>query len=721
MPRPLASRNSIAVLYRAAGEAMKPLGQSRVLNLLPLLMGALAFFMVIGPRVLDPQNIAWLGNSDPATHYLGWLFFRQSPWSFPIGLNPSYGLELSNSIVFSDSNPLLAFVFKPFASWLPESFQYFGIWLLACFMLQAWFAWKLVGLMTPHIAVRALGAALFLFVPPMILRMTVHLSLGGHFLILAALYLNLHPALRRRRLAWGALLAAAALIHAYFLAMIALIWLADLAAQYVKRRLSLGAAVVELGLLFSLVTLCCWQAGYFTVERAGVTSDGFGLFRANVLTLFNPQNWSYALKNLPGALGDGDGFAFLGTGLIVLSIGAFAGWLRGNTGLGSALYKRPMLGGALIGLTIFSFSNHVAIGSFEFGYSLPPQVISIANIFRASGRMFWPIYYVVIFAIIFLIVRAHTPRTAAYLLGVALLIQVFDTHSGWSDVRKKFMVKPASEWATPFVDPFWKNAASRYQRVRWIVPQNLSPHWLSVSAFAGLHHLPTDAAYLGRMSMKQWRQADEKATLALASGKYDPDSLYLMDNRAMLRALGSVDTSADLFARIDGFTVLAPGWKQCSECPQLTSEQAPTAAPLEAGHTVRFDQRDSGTAYLAKGWADAEQWGTWSEGTDAQIVWRATTPVHSIRLEASAFLVPGHSQQKVTVLINGLPASAHTLEKSEGNILEIPVTPSMQQRIAAQGFLRMQLQFADAISPQQLGLGEDARVLALGLKTMTVN
>ncbi len=352
---------------------MKPLGQGRVLNLLPLLIGALAFFMVIGPRALDPQNIAWLGNGDPATHYLGWLFYRQSPWSFPIGLNPSYGLELSNSIIFSDSNPLLAFVFKPFASLLPEPFQYFGLWLLACFMLQAWFAWKLVGLITPSIAIRALGAALFLFVPPMILRMTVHLSLGGHFLVLAALYLNLHPALRRRRMAWGALLAAAALIHAYFLAMIALIWLADLAAKYFKRRLSLGSAAIELGVLFSLVTACCWQAGYFTVERAGVTSAGFGLYRANVLTLFNPQNWSYALKNLPGVPGDSDGFAFLGTGLIVLSICAFAGWLRGNTGLGSALYKRPMLGLALIGLTIFSFSNHVAIGSFELGYSLPPS------------------------------------------------------------------------------------------------------------------------------------------------------------------------------------------------------------------------------------------------------------------------------------------------------------------------------------------------------------
>ena len=31
---------------------------------------------------------------------------------------------------------------------LPEPFQYFGLWFLTCFILQSWFAWKLMGLAT---------------------------------------------------------------------------------------------------------------------------------------------------------------------------------------------------------------------------------------------------------------------------------------------------------------------------------------------------------------------------------------------------------------------------------------------------------------------------------------------------------------------------------------------------------------------------------------------
>ena len=80
-------------------------------------IGLFGFWLIMGSEVLNPLNIAWLGDGyDPTQHYLGWVFYRHSPWTFPIGLNPSYGLEISSAVVFSDSIPVLAFLFKPFAS-----------------------------------------------------------------------------------------------------------------------------------------------------------------------------------------------------------------------------------------------------------------------------------------------------------------------------------------------------------------------------------------------------------------------------------------------------------------------------------------------------------------------------------------------------------------------------------------------------------------------------
>ena len=109
-------------------------------SLAPIVLGVLVFALVVGPGTLNPTNEHWLlvGN-DVTQHYLGWVFFRHGPWSFPIGLNPANGLEFSSSIVFSDSIPLLAFVFKFLSPILPEPFQYMGIWLLMCFVLGSSF------------------------------------------------------------------------------------------------------------------------------------------------------------------------------------------------------------------------------------------------------------------------------------------------------------------------------------------------------------------------------------------------------------------------------------------------------------------------------------------------------------------------------------------------------------------------------------------------------
>ena len=134
-------------------------------DFLPIGFSLLAFFLVAGPFILDGRNIQWLGgNLDPAQHYLGWALFQEGPWTFPIGLNPHNGLSFSNSIVFSDSLPLFAILFKSLRDFLSQPFQYFGLWTLLCFVLQAWFAWKLLGLIAESNWLKFFGLGLFLFV-----------------------------------------------------------------------------------------------------------------------------------------------------------------------------------------------------------------------------------------------------------------------------------------------------------------------------------------------------------------------------------------------------------------------------------------------------------------------------------------------------------------------------------------------------------------------------
>ncbi|MBK5529963.1 hypothetical protein JFT91_28315 [Pseudomonas sp. TH08] len=698
---------------------MRELNKHPALALLPLLLGALAFFLVIGPRALDPQNIAWLKDGDPATHYLGWVNFRHSPWTFPLGLNPSYGLELGSAIIFSDSNPLMALLFKPFSGWLPETFQYFGLWLLACFVLQAWFAWKLLGLMTDNPVLRLLGTGLLVFSPPMFVRTGGHLSLAGHFLILAALYLALHPALQRRRAAWGTLLAVTALVHAYLLVMVALIWVADLFAKFINGKLSRLQGVVEFAILFALVSVCCWQAGYFSIVD-GAGGGGFGWYRMNLVSLFDAEGWSYVLPGIPKGGGDYEGFNYLGLGILLLVPVAGIAWFRSGISLKALLASRWWLLLAMVGLTLFALSNQIGWGTHTFSYPLPKILERLASIFRASGRMFWPVFYAIVVLLVFLVVRGYRVRTAMGLLALALVVQVMDTRIAWMGLRAGKMLPPTSAWASPMHDPFWNSAAGHYKNIRALIPKNQPDQWQAIADFAATHRMQTDAVYMGRMSPSVLERTQLDAQRRLATGEYEADSLYIIDDEALDAAIHSVHSDTDLLTRVDDFVVLAPGWKHCDQCLAMVDEgRAMSSIPLSQSGLVQTFNRKS--RQLTKGWSVPETWGTWSEGSDAEITLRVMPDTHAIVLEASAFAMPPALTQRIIVSINGEQVLSTRLTQVQDNRLEIPLSTAIRETLGKGGLLKLQLHLPDAVSPQQLGLNGDSRVMGLGLRTLTVH
>jgi hypothetical protein len=86
-----------------------------------------------------------------------------------------------------------------------------------------------------------------------------------------------------------------------------------------------------------------------------------------------------------------------------------------------------------------------------------------------------------------------------------------------------------------------------------------------------------------------------------------------------------------------------------------------------------------------------------------------------------AFLPPGHARQSAVISVNGLAALTTVLDKTDGNVIDVNLTAAMQQRVSSQGMLRLQFQFADAVSPSESGGSKDPRKLAWGLKALTVN
>ena len=183
--------------------------KSKIVYAAATLLGALCFFAVYGVRVLNPLYDDWLlGRGDLTQHYLGWCFYRQGAWTFPLGLTDRLAYPDYSSVIFTDSIPLLAIVFKLLSPVLPETCQYFGWWGLGCFMLQGFFAAKLLDRLRVGSLQVLAGSVLFILSPVVIEKMFRHTALGGHWIILAAIYLfvchkELYTDVKKTALYWG--------------------------------------------------------------------------------------------------------------------------------------------------------------------------------------------------------------------------------------------------------------------------------------------------------------------------------------------------------------------------------------------------------------------------------------------------------------------------------------------------------------------------------------
>jgi hypothetical protein len=527
------------------------------------LIGAAVIAHSFGLHVLPPGHTGWMLTGtigpDPVQYWLGYTFFKRSPWAWPPGLNPDWGLEIGSSIFYADSIPLLAFLFKALHP-VVEVAQYWGLWLFACGALQAVLAWKLIGLFTAHPLPRIAGAALFALSPTMLNRLGGHFALGAHFLLLAGLYLCLTRAAPWPRFAqWAALILLASLIHSYLLPMVAGLWACDWLARAVARERRLPMLALEAVGAPGAGVFGLYLAGFFVLTGGfGGTWGGYGHMQLDLLAPFDPRPWGAVLPDLPGPAHLETGHSYAGLGvLLALALGAIA-YLRQPWPLLRARW--PLLLG-LSAMLAVAISHRVSIGGHVIELAtLPERLQGYANALRASERFLWPFAYALLLAAIFALIRGLGPLRAGVILVLLALVQFADKQPGFARLDRYF---PDLAAVAPLrlQDPFWTEAAQRHQRIRLTPTGMQARHWEEIAVYAATRGLATDAVYLARLDPAKVAALNARIAADLAVGRFERGSFYALGTEETLAAARQgLDPARDLLARFDGIWVLAPGW-----------------------------------------------------------------------------------------------------------------------------------------------------------------
>lgn len=689
--------------------------------LAPFLLGIIVFIAVTGGAILWPQNVDWLMDGDPATHWLGWQFFRQAPFfQWPWGANPAYGMEIGSSIVFTDSIPVMALIFKPLSPWLPETFQYIGIWVLLCFMLQTYFAWKLLSLITPNRWLALVGSAFFAIAPVYMSRLGMHYALFGQWVLVASLYLYRSKQFSLPR--WLALLSIVALIHAYLLAMVLAVWMTDLVQRRWTRQITIARVGASLLGGLCLVAFVMWGAGYFML-KAGVQSGGFGFYRMNFFSLFDSNGvWSELLPDVPNMPGDYEGFSFLGIGLILLGAVALAILVSKKIQRENARFVPLAVLSAL--LLIYALSDHIAVGASEsIQYTLPELTKRITDTFRVSGRFVWPVYYVIYLGVFYLIFTHTKGRTAILLCCAALALQIVDSRQAVHNLRAALNEPP--KWESPLRSPAWKELAGRYDKLIYVLPTNQPKPWLALSEFAAMHKMKINVGYFARTNPDVEKSARDALIATIAENRLDPKAIYVFENDYLWDLVHKQGAGADLTATLDGYRILAPGLGDCDTCDPGTVDELTDATNPRfdyAGGTLSFASNGNGAAHQIFGWGGAEPWGTWSSGKSAMLrVNFLHPPIGDLQLifKAHAFVNEKLKSQTVQIIINGEKlGSFQYVIGDDASLRRVRIPESLIRK--SSGKLTIRLIFNGAASPTSLDMSADPRVLALGLESMEI-
>ena len=571
------------------------------------LLGVLVFLALYGVRVLDPTNVDWILNNpspDPAQHYLGWELFRRSAVRLPyIGANYNAVYPFRTSVLFTDSLPLAALLFKLLGGILPTRFQYFGWWGLLCYALQGGLGQAVIARIAgvkPDQKAKlwgsVAGAGVPVLFPALTMRMFAHTALAANWLVLLALYLWLRsdeimPTTRRACLLWGGMGLLCAGIHLYYLPMVGLV-LVGYAVRRALQKRGPAAVLAPVAAFCAAALAELFLLGAFAVNFAGY-SNGY-LSGADYLGLFVPglaPSWEQ------------DVYAGVGTTLTVVLALAAATVSFGKAKTFFAAHRDWLIAGAVVLVLdmIAAGSNAITVGGKTlFTVPIPQFLMNFWAMFSSCARLAWLAGMLLAAVGCGLVLRFWNGAASAVLLAVCALAQGWGQRAELAGRFATYHSDARYEDKSLLTDPAWEDiaASGKYSHLAFATFDFEHDEFWDLVDFAADHGLTSNSFYMAHMD-------GNLAAVTLPGELNDlaADTLYaFIDEDELAR------NSYDLhYYRLDGILIGSvdpiDGLEE-NPAPETTSR----AVDLKKSDAINGSVTDDGVALQTGGEMMTEEW-----------------------------------------------------------------------------------------------------------------
>lgn len=413
-------------------------------SVLSLIVGALIFLVMFGYNVINPTYVDWIyaGHVDLHQAYTGWYYFRQASWNFPLGTFNELTYPNSTSLFATDSIPLFAIFLKLLSPFLPQNFQYFGIYTIICYMLQSFFGMLLARKYTERNIlgdiIAILSGSIFCLVPVLILLSFWHSTLVCHWLVLACFVLIIYQSeisLRKRTLYYAIIGFISAAIHPHIMVICGIIALVHCIYLCAITKNPKNMFPIFTFSICSLIVL--YFIGMFSTNQIYSNTNLF-LNSFNLNGFFNSHGNMRFFNYKAFVPWQYEGYSYFGLGIIGLIFISFFRIFGNIIKRTSSVfkYKKEIFASTiLIAISVLlalspriTFSDNIL---YEF--SLPDFIIDFWSIFRSTGRFIWIAEYTILIFSLLYCINNFSKRKCLIILFVCIALQIFDYKPMYED------------------------------------------------------------------------------------------------------------------------------------------------------------------------------------------------------------------------------------------------------------------------------------------------
>ena len=172
--------------------------------------------------------------------------------------------------------------------------------------------------------------------------------------------------------------------------------------------------------------------GYFEVPFTDSLAYGYGIYKTNLLSIINPifhgpvslTNWSLFMPEITMTSQEkNEGFSYLGFGGIFLLLISIFFIFNNFTEIKKRNYRPYIF--IIILFSLFAISNKISFANvLLFEIDLPKYIYGIFSIVRASGRLFWVVYYLIFLGSIIIIYNKFPKKNSLYIFVNIIFVTV---------------------------------------------------------------------------------------------------------------------------------------------------------------------------------------------------------------------------------------------------------------------------------------------------------